>query len=59
MRCSTRGIASSSASAAALPRLETRPALLRYTAGGWQANGIIQKQTGFPLTVTDIDRRGA
>jgi hypothetical protein len=41
-----------------LPRLETRPALLRYTAGGWQANGIVQYQTGFPLTVTDTTDTG-
>jgi hypothetical protein len=39
--------------AAALPGLATGSALVRQTLGGWQVNGIVQKQTGFPLTVTD------
>jgi hypothetical protein len=38
---------------ASLPELDTTSALVRYIAGGWQLNGIIQKQTGFPLTVTE------
>src|SRR5262249_35253232 len=36
-----------------LPRLETKPGWLRVVAGGWQLNGIVQWQTGFPLTVTE------
>jgi hypothetical protein len=27
--------------------------VLEHLAGGWQVNGIVQIQTGFPLTVTD------
>jgi hypothetical protein len=38
---------------ASLPELGKTNALVRYIAGGWQLNGIIQKQTGFPLTVTE------
>jgi hypothetical protein len=36
-----------------LPKLESRGALVRNVIGGWQLNGIFQKQTGFPLTVYD------
>jgi hypothetical protein len=36
-----------------LPRLTDRGAATRLVLGGWQANGIIQGQTGFPLTVTE------
>jgi outer membrane receptor protein involved in Fe transport len=36
-----------------LPRLEDKGALTRNVLGGWQVNGIFQKQTGFPLTVYD------
>ncbi len=36
-----------------LPRLESRPLLERLALGGWQANGIIQGQTGFPLTAIE------
>jgi hypothetical protein len=36
-----------------LPALESRGALARHVLGGWQLNGIFQKQTGFPLTVYD------
>ncbi len=36
-----------------LPRLEARNVATRATLGGWQLNGIIQGQTGFPLTVTE------
>jgi hypothetical protein len=36
-----------------LPRLEGRGGLARNVLGGWQVNGIFQKQTGFPLTVYD------
>jgi outer membrane receptor protein involved in Fe transport len=36
-----------------LPRLQDRGALARNVLGGWQVNGIFQKQTGFPLTVYD------
>ena len=34
-----------------LPRLENRGAFMKQVLGGWQLNGIFQKQTGFPLTV--------
>jgi hypothetical protein len=34
-----------------LPRLEGRSAVVKQVLGGWQLNGIFQKQTGFPLTV--------
>ena len=36
-----------------LPRLADRAPLLRLTLGGWQMNGIIQGQTGFPLTAIE------
>ncbi len=36
-----------------LPRLEDRNAVTRLTLGGWQLNGILQGQTGFPLTVIE------
>ena len=36
-----------------LPRLTNRGAATRLILGGWQANGIIQGQTGFPLTVIE------
>jgi len=36
-----------------LPRLSGRNAATRLALGGWQMNGIIQGQTGFPLTVIE------
>ena len=30
-----------------------KSSVARASLGGWQVNGIIQKQTGFPLTVTE------
>ncbi len=36
-----------------LPRLADRNAAVRLTLGGWQVNGIIQGQTGFPLTAIE------
>jgi hypothetical protein len=36
-----------------LPGLDTSGAWLRNVLGGWQVNGIVQRQTGFPLTVTE------
>jgi len=36
-----------------LPRLTDKNAATRLTLGGWQVNGIIQGQTGFPLTVVE------
>jgi hypothetical protein len=36
-----------------LPKLSDKSAAMRAVLGGWQANGIFQAQTGFPLTVTD------
>ena len=38
---------------AELPRLEDKGAVVRHVIGGWQLNGIVQRQTGFPLSVTD------
>ncbi len=38
---------------AELPTPRQRGALLRHLAGGWQVNGIVQTQTGFPTTVFD------
>src|SRR4029453_14847312 len=43
---------------ASLPELGKTNALVRYIAGGGQLNGIIQKQTGFPLTVTEAGGGG-
>ncbi|MCG3162990.1 MAG: hypothetical protein JMDDDDMK_04363 [Acidobacteria bacterium] len=34
-----------------LPRLQEQHVLLRSVAGGWQATGIYQYQTGLPITV--------
>ena len=53
MRSSTRGTASSSASATSCRGSTDRGAATRLVLGGWQANGIIQGQTGFPLTVIE------
>ena len=36
-----------------LPRLDNRGAATRLALGGWQVNGILQGQTGFPLTVIE------
>ena len=36
-----------------LPVLSDRGAAMRLALGGWQMNGIIQGQTGFPLTVIE------
>ncbi len=36
-----------------LPRLTDRDPVTRLTLGGWQVNGIIQAQTGFPLTAIE------
>jgi len=36
-----------------LPRLATSNAVTRLTLGGWQVNGIVQTQTGFPLTAIE------
>jgi hypothetical protein len=38
---------------AELPTPQTMGTLIRHLAGGWQVNGIVQTQTGFPLTVED------
>ncbi len=38
---------------AELPALASRGAVARQVLGGWQVNGILQWQTGFPLTVFD------
>ena len=34
-----------------LPRLENQNAFVRGVLGGWQVNGIFQKQTGFPFQI--------
>jgi hypothetical protein len=36
-----------------LPKLEEEGGLTRALLGGWQLNGILQWQTGFPFTVLD------
>jgi len=36
-----------------LPKLAGQGAFVRNVLGGWQLNGIVQAQTGFPLTVTE------
>ena len=36
-----------------LPTLSNAKKAVRFTLGGWQLNGIIQTQTGFPLTVIE------
>ncbi|MBA3639516.1 MAG: TonB-dependent receptor [Acidobacteria bacterium] len=38
---------------AELPPPGNMGTVLRHVLGGWQVNGIIQKQTGFPVVVTD------
>jgi hypothetical protein len=38
---------------AQLPTPRSMGAAMEHLAGGWQLNGIVQKQTGFPLSVTD------
>jgi carboxypeptidase family protein/TonB-dependent receptor-like protein len=38
---------------AQLPTPHGMGAVMERLAGGWQLNGIVQKQTGFPLSVTD------
>jgi hypothetical protein len=39
--------------AAELPTPTGMGAVVRHLAGGWQVNGIVQTQTGFPLSVLD------
>jgi hypothetical protein len=36
-----------------LPQFESAGRAVRFAAGGWQFNGIVQVQTGFPFTVTE------
>lgn len=36
-----------------LPKLEDKGAFARNVLGGWQLNGIVQAQSGFPFTVID------
>ena len=38
---------------AQLPTPHSMGAAMEHIVGGWQLNGIVQKQTGFPLSVTD------
>ena len=38
---------------AALPTPTTMGGVLEHVVGGWQVNGIVQAQAGFPFTVTD------
>ena len=37
-----------------LPTPERLGTIARQTLGGWQVNGIVQAQTGFPFTVYDV-----
>ena len=52
-RCSTCATASWSASARSCRRRTAWAPSMEHVVGGWQLNGIVQKQTGFPLSVTD------
>src|SRR5205823_2238214 len=38
---------------AELPTPENMGAVVKHVVGGWQLNGIVQTQTGFPLSVTN------
>ena len=38
---------------AELPTPENMGTVLRHVLGGWQLNGIVQKQTGFPVNLTN------
>ncbi|MQA28387.1 MAG: TonB-dependent receptor plug domain-containing protein [Luteitalea sp.] len=38
---------------AELPTPASRSAIVNHAFGGWQVNGIVQAQTGFPFTVID------
>ncbi len=38
---------------AELPTPENMGTVLKHVIGGWQVNGIVQTQTGFPLSVTN------
>ena len=38
---------------AQLPTPRSMGPVMEHLVGGWQLNGIVQKQTGFPLSVTD------
>jgi len=39
--------------AAELPTPRSMGAVMEHVIGGWQVNGIVQQQTGFPLSVTN------
>ena len=43
---------------AELPTPRTLGAVMEHLAGGWQLNGIVQAQTGFPMSVTDPSNNG-
>ena len=43
---------------AGLPTPADWTPVLKNTLGGWQVNGIVQAQTGFPLSVTDTSNNG-
>ena len=40
---------------AELPTPQRMGSVVEHIIGGWQLNGIVQKQTGFPLSVTDAN----
>ncbi len=43
---------------AELPTPRNMGRSMEHIIGGWQLNGIVQKQTGFPLSVTDPSNNG-
>ena len=43
---------------AELPTPRTMGRVVEHLAGGWQINGIVQAQTGFPVSVTDPSNNG-
>lgn len=38
-----------------LPKLQNANAFAKWTLGGWQVNGIVQAQTGFPVPIVEAN----